>query len=222
MGAAFMSSMQQRLLALPLLILSLSVHEFAHAWSAWKLGDNTAERQGRLTLNPMAHIDPIGTLLLPLLGLPFGWAKPVPTNPRNYTRKISMRTGSAIVASAGPLSNVVLAVLSAVLLGVMLRIGRGGTDALVQMFLMLVVMNVSLALFNILPLPPLDGHYLVDALVRGSAARHWETFKGYAPIILLVIIAAPQIAHVSILSAPIMAVAQWLLEHITIVVGGRD
>ena len=81
-------------------ILSLTVHEWSHAWSAKMLGDDTAERQGRLTLNPLVHIDPIGTILLPLLGVPFGWAKPVPVNPLRFKRSVSMRTGMAIVAGA--------------------------------------------------------------------------------------------------------------------------
>src|SRR5689334_23219884 len=93
------------------LILSLTVHEWAHAYSAFRLGDDTASRQGRLTLNPIPHIDPIGTILCPLLGIPFGWAKPVPVNPLRFNRGVSMRTGMMITAAAGPLSNLVLAVL---------------------------------------------------------------------------------------------------------------
>src|SRR4051794_25825024 len=94
------------------IILSLSVHEFGHAFAAFKLGDDTAERQGRMTLNPLAHIDPFGTLLLPFMlslsGLgAFGWAKPVPYNPTRFRRTISMRTGSMIVAAAGPAMNLV-------------------------------------------------------------------------------------------------------------------
>ena len=94
------------------LVLSLSVHEWAHAWSAHRLGDDTAQRQGRLTLNPISHIDPIGTILMPLFSpIPFGWARPVPFNPANFTRNIQMRVGVMIVAAAGPLSNLVLAIL---------------------------------------------------------------------------------------------------------------
>src|SRR5215471_12296793 len=96
------------------LLLSLTVHEWAHAWSAYRLGDDTAAKLGRLTLNPIAHIDPIGTLILPLLGVPFGWAKPVPVVASRFRRGVNMTTGMMITAAAGPLSNVVLAVLSAV------------------------------------------------------------------------------------------------------------
>src|SRR5690349_16718202 len=100
-----------RVMKLIPLVLSLSVHEWAHAYSAFRLGDDTAARQGRLTLNPIAHIDPLGTLVLPLLGIPFGWAKPVPVNAARFDRKVSMGTGTLITAAAGPFSNVVLAVL---------------------------------------------------------------------------------------------------------------
>src|SRR5580698_8792478 len=103
------------------LILSLTVHEWAHAYSAFRLGDDTAARQGRLTLNPIPHIDPFGTILCPLLGIPFGWAKPVPVNPVRFNREISMRAGMMITAAAGPLSNLVLAVLCSALAGLLGR-----------------------------------------------------------------------------------------------------
>ena len=105
----FGSDFTWRLMWLPISILSLSFHEFAHAWSAWKLGDDTASREGRLTLNPVSHIDLLGTIILPLLGVPFGWAKPVPVNPARFRRDVNMSTGMAITATAGPLSNVLLA-----------------------------------------------------------------------------------------------------------------
>src|SRR5688572_26569558 len=93
------------------LVLSLTVHEWAHAMSAYRLGDDTAAREGRLTLNPIVHIDPLGTLLLPLMGVPFGWAKPVPVVPTRFRRDVNMSTGMMITAAAGPFSNLVLAFL---------------------------------------------------------------------------------------------------------------
>src|SRR5579872_3573193 len=102
------------LMTLVPLVLSLTVHEWAHAYSAFRLGDDTAARMGRMTLNPIPHIDPIGTILLPMLGIPFGWAKPVPITPTRFRRDISMRAGIMITAAAGPLSNLVLAVLCTV------------------------------------------------------------------------------------------------------------
>ncbi|HMF44095.1 MAG TPA: site-2 protease family protein, partial [Polyangia bacterium] len=93
------------------MLLSLTVHEWAHAWSAYRLGDDTASKLGRLTLNPIAHIDPFGSLILPLLHIPFGWAKPVPVNPTRFRKGVNISTGMIITAAAGPLANVVLAVL---------------------------------------------------------------------------------------------------------------
>src|SRR5512137_2420561 len=140
------------------MILSLSVHEWAHAWSAWRLGDDTAARQGRLTLNPAAHVDPFGTLLLPFLlaasGLPgFGWAKPVPVDPTRFRRDVTMGRGMAITASAGPLSNVVIAVLATVVLGLIYRLQLDLPSGARALLANLIFMNVSLAIFNLIPVP---------------------------------------------------------------------
>jgi Zn-dependent protease len=177
-----------RLMWLPIFILSLSIHEFAHAWSAWKLGDDTAEREGRLTLNPLAHIDLLGTILLPLLGVPFGWAKPVPVNPARFRRGVTMGKGMAITASAGPLSNVVLATASAVLLGLALRfvpdlvgVDSGGRFLLISM----VRLNVGLALFNMIPLPPLDGSRIVAWLLPYRLQQQWHALEQFAPFLLI-------------------------------------
>src|SRR5258708_37531060 len=110
-----------RMLFLIPLILSLSVHEWAHAWTAWMLGDRTAESEGRLTVNPLAHIDPVGTLLLPLLGVPFGWAKPVPINPAFFDHSVTMRTGVLLTALAGPVSNAAIALVCVLLQGLLFR-----------------------------------------------------------------------------------------------------
>lgn len=139
-----------RMMLLIPLIMSLTVHEWAHAWSAWQLGDDTAARQGRLTLNPFVHMDPVGSLLLPLLGIPFGWAKPVPFNPSRFRRQVSMRMGSLITAAAGPMSNVCLGVISVILFALQSDPGA----ALATLFSQLAVLNFALAIFNALPIPP--------------------------------------------------------------------
>jgi len=143
------------------LVLSLTVHEFAHAWSAYRLGDDTAARMGRLTLNPLAHIDPIGTILLPLLRVPFGWAKPVPVNPARFRRDVSMSTGMMITAAAGPASNIVLAVVCTVAFALLSRLAPGALEAggggPAALLMRLIQMNVALGIFNLIPLPPLDG-----------------------------------------------------------------
>ena len=107
-----------RLVWLVALWLSLAVHEWAHAWSAWRLGDDTAARLGRMTLDPLAHVDPVGTLLLPLLGVPFGWAKPVPINPARFHRGVTLRAGIALTAAAGPAANLALTLGAVAVLGV--------------------------------------------------------------------------------------------------------
>ena len=169
------------------LVLSLSVHEWAHAWSAHRLGDDTAEKLGRLTMSPLAHIDPIGTFLLPLLGVPFGWAKPVPVNPSRFRRGVSMTTGMMITAAAGPISNLVLAVLSAIVLGLLLRfdVVRGPNGGIGELLIMAIQLNISLAVFNLLPVPPLDGSRVVEGLMPYRLRPMWEQFQRFGRFALL-------------------------------------
>ena len=179
---------ERQLLMLPLTILSLSVHEFAHAWTAWRLGDDTASREGRLTLNPLSHVDLFGTILLPLLGVPFGWAKSVPVNPVRFRRDVTMSGGMAITASAGPLSNILLSVGGAIALGLAYRFspaavafGSAG-DFFLRKFIQL---NVGLAIFNMLPVPPLDGSRIVAWLLPTRFRDQWHQLETFSPFILL-------------------------------------
>jgi len=180
-----------RVLNVIILLLSLTVHEFAHAWSAWLLGDDTAERQGRLSLNPLVHADMIGTLALPLLGIPFGWAKPVPVDPTRFRRSIRMTTGMMITAAAGPFANVVLAVGSTVTFGLLQRFSpetvATGTAA-AALLVLLIQANVTLALFNLLPIPPLDGSRIVDGLLPLRFQPQWQAIHRFAPLFLLGVI----------------------------------
>lgn len=183
------------------LILAISVHEFAHAFAAHRLGDPTPERDGRLTLNPVAHADPIGTLLLPITlglfspGLLFGWGRPVMTNPRFYTRKITMRGGMALVAFAGPLSNLVLAALT--LLAIWGLSAAGALNGPISVFNPLRTffsLNLILFVFNLLPLHPLDGGKVLGWIL-GSKHREVDEFLarygGY--ILILLVVAFPQV-----------------------------
>lgn len=181
---------QRGLMLLIPLVLSLSVHEFAHAWSAWKLGDDTAARMGRLTLNPIAHIDPIGTLLLPLLQVPFGWARPVPVNPARFRRGVSMNLGMAITAAAGPLSNILLAVLATVAYAVLWWNARGAVrgTGLAELLEIMIGMNVNLAIFNLIPVPPLDGSRIVDGFLPHRLRPQWERVAAFSPFLLLGVI----------------------------------
>ena len=155
------------------LILSLSFHEWGHAFSAWCFGDDTAARMGRLTLNPAAHIDALGLLMVVMVG--FGYAKPVPVNPNNFRHKWA----DFWVAAAGPAMNLVLGFMAINLLAIGHRwqldwmLGRGPT----QFLLYLGVINMALMLFNLIPLGPLDGRYLLPYFLPRRAARHYEWFN---------------------------------------------
>ncbi len=187
MDASFL--LDRALLLIPLM-LSLSVHEWAHAFSAYRLGDDTAARMGRLTLNPLAHADLFGTILLPLLNVPFGWAKPVPVNPARFRRDVSMGKGMAITASAGPVSNALLAVGATVAFGLLLRIAPDsveGDSALRRLLVVTITLNVNLALFNLIPIPPLDGSRIVAWLMPYRLRDQWHAVEQYAPFLLLAV-----------------------------------
>jgi Zn-dependent protease len=210
-----------RLMWLIPVLLSLSVHEWAHAWVASRLGDDTARYQGRLTLNPLAHIDPVGTLLLPLLGVPFGWAKPVPIQPARFRPGVTMRTGVMLTAAAGPLSNVCLAGLCVVNLAVLLRFQPGlvGASSAVEVFLhRAILINVLLAFFNALPVPPLDGSRVVDGLLPDRLRPLWEGFSRFGIVVLVAILVVPQLLGYSLLSWP-LAATQELLEWLVGLLG---
>jgi Zn-dependent protease len=169
------------------LVIALSVHEFAHAWTANFFGDDTPRLHGRLTLNPLAHLDPIGSLMLIVAG--FGWAKPVPINP--YT--LQRRSGSATmwVSLAGPLSNLFLAGLAAIplRLGVVPFSISAGLLPSAYLFLRIFIqINLLLMLFNLIPLAPLDGEKAAQYLFPASWVSFLDTIRPYGPLILMVLV----------------------------------
>jgi Zn-dependent protease len=208
-----------RLFILIPLWISLSVHEFSHAWAASRLGDDTARLAGRLTLNPIAHIDPIGTLLLPLLGVPFGWAKPVPVNPLRFTHRVSMRTGMMLTAIAGPISNLVLAAISMVVLVVLILCHLWATPtghAVINFVQSMMFINVVLAVFNMLPIPPLDGSRVADALVPSALRPAWEGLCQLGPMALIAVLVLPTFAHVNLFQWPMKIAANIVVELVTL------
>jgi Zn-dependent protease len=175
------------------LLFSLSVHESAHAWTALKQGDPTAQSLGRISLNPLVHIDVIGTVVMPLLmiftGVPLlGWAKPTPVDPRHFK---DLRRGQIVVSGAGPLSNLLLALLATAGLFVAVRALSGPLreQPLVVLLSMFVQLNVLLAVFNLVPLPPLDGSHIVEwVLPGGMGHRYVRAIAPYGGLILLALV----------------------------------
>ena len=179
-----------------ILLAALPIHEFSHALIAYRLGDGTAKLLGRLTLNPIVHFDPVGgtililTLLIPGSSFIFGWAKPTPVNPANLR---GGRQSDALVAIAGPISNLILAAAASIPFRVMIATG---VDAFLPLAILLlfIKINVSLMIFNLIPLPPLDGSHVLLALVDPRTSWQLRTFLSqYGSIILLALILIPSV-----------------------------
>ena len=196
------------------LLFSLSVHESAHAWMAHKLGDDTALLEGRVSLNPLVHMDPIGTFLFPLLQiftgiLLLGWAKPTPYNPANFGRQVTMRQGHMLVAAAGPVSNFILAALFTV---AFVAAFKGGVvedyrHPLARTLFIGISMNVVLAVFNLVPIPPLDGSKVASYGLPGDFGDRYDRLMGpYGFILLLVLVATGVLGYVL---SPIM---EWVVR----------
>ncbi|RJP82175.1 MAG: site-2 protease family protein [Candidatus Zixiibacteriota bacterium] len=175
------------ILLAPPILLALTIHEFAHGWVADKLGDPTARMAGRLTMNPLAHLDPIGTLALFLVHI--GWAKPVPINPYNFRNG---RTGEIMVSLAGVTANMILALF----FGLVIRaLDTGGPlamvslpDAVVLMIVYGVVINLILAVFNLIPIPPLDGSRVLGGLLPPDLEREYRKLDRFGPVLILVLV----------------------------------
>ena len=180
-------------------LLALTVHEWAHAYAAFQLGDDTALHHGRLTLNPIAHVDLVGTVLLPLAGVPFGWAKPVPVDPGRFRPDVTMGKGLLLTAAAGPMANLILALLSAAALRAADASFAAGLNPALDSFLSrFTVINLALATFNLLPVPPLDGSRIVDGLIPFGWRGAWNRISSAGAIILLAVFVLPQLFGVGI------------------------
>lgn len=172
-------------ISIVILIFSVIIHEVAHGFMAEYLGDPTARLQGRLTLNPLKHIDPVGSILVPVItsmaGFTFGWAKPVPFNPYNLRNR---RKGEFLIALAGPLSNLILAII----FGIVIRLAVANqiiSVAFIEIASYIVIINIVLAIFNLIPLPPLDGSKLVLAWLPDQYGRLRMVLETSGPIFIL-------------------------------------
>ena len=207
------------LLGYPVLLLSLTVHECAHAWTAWKLGDPTARSRGRITLNPIPHMDLFGTLLFPILSfishIPLlGWAKPVPVDPR-YFRKPSR--DNMFVSLAGPLSNVLLFCFFFGLFALFVRFAEVAMDPRfaqpVELLLLYgVLINAFLAVFNLIPLPPLDGSHILEHFLPYQARQAYLQIQPFGFIILIFLF---YLGAMDLLFTPVMNLLQILLSWVS-------
>jgi Zn-dependent protease len=195
--------------AVPVLF-SVVIHEVAHGWMAHRLGDNTAKNMGRLTLNPVSHIDLMGTVILPLImiimgGPVFGWAKPVPFNPYNFRRDVDMRTGTMLVGLAGPLSNIILAFISAFFLIAVQKFFTSLPPLLYfsisQLASALLFINLVLAFLNLIPIPPLDGSKILMRFLPPKYEPHFMMLERYGFLIIIILLATG--AFSSLIQVPV-------------------
>ncbi|MFL0355950.1 site-2 protease family protein [Erythrobacter sp. GH1-10] len=226
------------LVLIPCLVVAIVFHEVAHGYAAKRLGDPTASNLGRLTLNPIPHVDPVGTLLVPgvlaLLGGPvFGWAKPVPVNKR---RLDNPRYGMMAVAAAGPASNFVIAFVAAILFGLfapdgatfgstassamLIEDAAGDFRPLTTMLFYMILLNVFLGMFNLLPIPPFDGSHIVGGLLPRSMQAGWEKLQQIGMFLLIALIVASWVFGTGWIAQVVMPPVMWAVEQYLTVAEG--
>lgn len=206
------SALLSLVMTIPAVLIAITFHEYAHAFAADRLGDDTPRRQGRLTLNPIAHLDPVGSIMLVFAG--FGWGKPVEINPRNFNRTVSMSKGEAIVSIAGPVMNFLLAIIFSIIYFAIIKFAT--VFALSQMGIIIltliqttVIINVGLGVFNLIPLPPLDGSKVLNHFLPYSA-KEW--LSRYAQVFYIVFV----VLWISGLAGDIISpIINWVYSGIT-------
>jgi len=184
-------NIEQWLVRIPVLLFAITIHEYAHGKAAYSLGDPTAKKMGRLSYNPLVHIDPLGAICLFLFN--FGWAKPVPVNPSYFENR---RQGIILMALSGPLANLSAAFLA----GIFIRYFLLSWPIYGEVLAYLLLMNLGLGLFNLLPIPPLDGSHILENILYPGAAEKFRRAGRYGPIVLILIILLDNYAHTGILS----------------------
>ena len=198
-----------------IILFALTIHEYAHGKAALSLGDPTAKNAGRLTLNPIPHIDPLGAIFLFIFH--FGWAKPVPVNPAYFTDK---RKGIILMALSGPVSNIAAAFTT----GLFMRYFYFNIEIYKVILVYMIILNTGLGLFNLLPIPPLDGSHVLENILPPAIARRFMQTRRYAPIVLLGVLFLDHFTHLNIFgrlfSYPILKISGLFGgEHFTKLVG---
>ncbi len=229
---SFAVALRDAVMYMVALVLSICVHEFGHAWVADKLGDPLPRSQGRVTLNPVAHVDPIGTLLLPMArfyftaigsafgGYIIGWGKPVRVSlsPRSMDRRFTLRTHHLLIAAAGPVMNMVLAVLMSVVYVLLFRLGGDDARGFAAPVLQIIAMNFGLAFFNLIPCPPLDGGTVLRGLLPRSFDSVLDVFERYGFMILFFLLATQLLSRILY---PASLFTHWWARVITDIAMGR-
>jgi Zn-dependent protease len=185
-------SIQEMIINIPVVLFAITVHEYAHARAALSLGDPTAKLAGRLTFNPLSHMDPIGAICLYLFS--FGWAKPVPVNPRYFRNP---RMGSLWVSLAGPIANLGAALLA----GMLIRYFLFPWELYLRILVSMVILNIALGLFNLIPIPPLDGSHILESFLSHQALQKYREMARYSPMLLLGVFLADRFLKTGIISS---------------------
>lgn len=214
-GGDTKSILLQLLISLPAILIALSVHEYFHGYAAYKQGDMTARNFGRLSLNPIAHIDIIGFLCLLFAG--FGWAKPVPINPRNFR---SYKKGIVTVSLAGPLSNLGLGFIGLIVYRIyakylwmpLISLSQPFAYCIYQFLLIFVLMNIGLFVFNLLPIPPLDGSKIVSAMLPAKISFYYLKYESIIQILLFVAL------YKGWLTLPLAVLREWVLTGLEFII----
>lgn len=203
----------------PATLIAIMLHEIAHGLVSYWLGDPTPKRQGRLSLNPLKHLDPVGTICLILFHV--GWAKPVVVNPDYYKKR---KLGMALVALAGPLTNFIVAIVSMIIIGFILKFANSSLaifDIINTFLLILAIINIGLGVFNLIPIPPLDGSKILGSFLKGQVYEQYMKYQQYGFIILALLLFLSSLAGggVSFISIAVDYITNFFLKIVYIIFG---
>ncbi|MCF7793470.1 MAG: site-2 protease family protein [Candidatus Cloacimonetes bacterium] len=212
-----MDFLLQIIIQLPILLISLTIHEYSHGYVAYRLGDDTAKRAGRLTLNPISHIDPLGLIMLFIARI--GWAKPVPINPYNFN---DQKRDMAISAAAGPLSNFAFAIILSVIFNLIkranpeiLHTASSVSQFWLSMLLYAILINLALGIFNLIPVPPMDGSKILGGFLSDEAYYKYTAQEQKGAQILMIVLVVSFVFRLNIIGAIIMPPLNFFLKLLT-------